>query len=91
MSKKTNLKVSNISYLTLLHNFQQCLNSGYAQIQILLTVCQRFAMMRISDRGPGWKQNLTSFVIQLFRKNILSSSYKLRKTSGNYLRRIKKR
>ena len=29
--------------------------SGSAQVQILLAVCQRFAMVKISDNGPGWK------------------------------------
>ena len=37
------------------HNFiQQSLNLGSAQAQILLTVCRRFKMVRISDNGPGW-------------------------------------
>ena len=31
------------------------LNSGSAQVQILLAGCRRFAMVRISDNGPGWK------------------------------------
>ena len=26
-----------------------------AQVQILLTACRRFAMVRISDNGSGWK------------------------------------
>ena len=30
-------------------------NSDYAQVQILLLVCQRLAMLKISDTGPGWK------------------------------------
>ena len=39
--------------LSLRHNFiQQTLNSGFAQIQILLAACQRLAMMRMSDRSP---------------------------------------
>ena len=43
-------------WLTLLHNFiQQSLNSGSAQAQILLRACWRFAMVRISDNGSGWK------------------------------------
>ena len=25
------------------------------QVQILLAVCRRFEMVRISDNGPGWK------------------------------------
>ena len=40
------------------HSFNfilQSLNSGSAQVQILLAVCQIFAMVRISDNGPGWK------------------------------------
>ena len=31
------------------------LNSGSAQAQILLVACGRFAMVRISDNGPGLK------------------------------------
>ena len=43
-------------WLSLLHNFiQQSLNSDSAQVQTLLAACQRFAMVRISDNGPGWK------------------------------------
>ena len=33
---------------------RQSLNSGSAQVQILLAACRRFAMM-ISDNGHGWK------------------------------------
>ena len=45
-----------VYWLSLLHNFiLQSLNSGSAQVQILLTVCWRFAMVRISDNGPSWK------------------------------------
>ena len=45
-----------VYWLSLLHNFiQQSLNSGSAQVQILLVVCQRFAVVRISNSGPGWK------------------------------------
>ena len=42
--------------LSVLHNLiQQSLNSGSVQVQILLAACQRFAVVRISDNGPGWK------------------------------------
>ena len=34
---------------------QLSLNSGSAQVQILLVACRRFEMVRISDNGPGWK------------------------------------
>ena len=45
-----------VQWLLLLHNFiQLSLNSGSAQVQTLLAACQRFAMVRISDNGPGWK------------------------------------
>ena len=45
-----------VYWLSLLHNFiQLSLNSGSAQVQILLAACRRFAMVRISDNGPGWK------------------------------------
>ena len=41
---------------SLLHNFiQLSLNSNSAQVQTLLAACRRFAMVRISDNGPGWK------------------------------------
>ena len=44
-----------VQWLSLLHNFiQQNLNSGSAQVQILLATCRRFAMVRISDNGPDW-------------------------------------
>ena len=47
--------VSVVWWLSLLHNFiQQSLNSGSAQVQILLAACRRFEMVRISDNGPGW-------------------------------------
>ena len=40
----------------LLHNFIQIsLNSGPVKVQILLTACWRFAMVRISDNGTGCK------------------------------------
>ena len=39
-------------WLSLLHNFiQLSLNSGSAQVQTLLTACQRFVMVMISDTG----------------------------------------
>ena len=42
-----------------LHKFiQQSLNSGLAHVQIMPMACQRFAMVRISDNGPGWKKSL---------------------------------
>ena len=45
-----------VQWLSLLHNFiQQNLNSGSAQIQILLAACRRFEIVRISDSGTGWK------------------------------------
>ena len=45
-----------VYWLSLLHSYiQQSLNSRSAQVQILLTTCRRFAMMRISDNSPGWK------------------------------------
>ena len=33
----------------------QTLNSRSAQVQILLATCREFAMVWISDTGPGWK------------------------------------
>ena len=30
-------------------------NSGSAQVQTLPEACRKFAMVRISDNGPGWK------------------------------------
>ena len=32
---------------------QQSLNSGSTQVQIQLAACRTFAMVRISDNGPG--------------------------------------
>ena len=34
---------------------QLSLNSGSAQVQTLLAASRRFAMVRISDNGAGWK------------------------------------
>ena len=34
---------------------QQSLKPGSAQVQILLLVCWRFASVKTSDSGPGWK------------------------------------
>ena len=43
-------------WLSLLHNFiQQSLRLGSLQVHILLPPCQKFAMVRISNIGPGWK------------------------------------
>ena len=45
-----------VYWLSLLHNYiQQSLNSRSAQVQILLTTCRRFAMVRISENSPRWK------------------------------------
>ena len=45
-----------VKWLSLLHNFiQVSLNSGSAQFQVLLAACWRFAIMKISDNGPGLK------------------------------------
>ena len=45
-----------VQRLSLLYNFiLQSLNSDSVQAQILLAICQRFAMMRIFDSGPGWE------------------------------------
>ena len=42
--------------LSLLHNLiQQILNSGSAQVQILLAAYQVLAMVRITDSDSGWK------------------------------------
>ena len=63
---------------TVLDNFtQQSLKSGSAKVQILYAVFWRFAMVRISDSGPDWKQGLKRFVGQSFRKNNSSSSSSL--------------
>ena len=56
MSQKVAEKGGGYFFNSLLHNFiQQSLNSGSAQVQILLAVCRRFEMVRISNNGPGWK------------------------------------
>ena len=45
-----------VQWLSLLHNFiQLSLNSVSAHVQILVVACRRFTMLRISDKGPGWK------------------------------------
>ena len=46
-----------VEWLSLLHNVIQLnsLNSGSAQVQILLAACRRLAMVTMSDNGPGWK------------------------------------
>ena len=45
-----------VQWLSLLYNFIQIsLNSGSARVQTLLAACRRFAMVRISDSGLGWK------------------------------------
>ena len=45
-----------VQWLSLLHRFnQRNLNSSSAQFQTLFVACRRFAMVRISDNGPGWK------------------------------------
>ena len=45
-----------VQWLSLLHRFiQRNLNSSSAQVQTLFVACRRFAMVRISDNGPGWK------------------------------------
>ena len=41
--------------ITTAHLYQLGLNSVSAQVQTLLTACRRFAMVRISDSGPGFK------------------------------------
>ena len=46
----------NLLSSSLLHSFvQQSLNSGSVPVQTLLAVGGRFAIVRISDSGPGWK------------------------------------
>ena len=51
-----------VQLLSLLHSFiHQSLNSGSAQVQILLTAYQRFVMMRISDNSPSWKKATDNF------------------------------
>ena len=47
--KKTNASKENLRFI------HQSLNAGSAQVQILLAACRRFAIVRISDNGPGWK------------------------------------
>ena len=57
MARKNSAVKENFEDLVkLLHNFiHLSLNSGSAQVQTLLAACWRFAMVRISDNGPGWK------------------------------------
>ena len=45
-----------VEWLSLLQNFiQRSLDSDSIEVQILLTACPRFAMVKISDNSPGWK------------------------------------
>ena len=56
-----------VQWLSLLFRFIQLnLNSGSSQVQVLLAVCRRFMMVRISDSGPGWKKGLMPFIGQPF-------------------------
>ena len=51
------------------------LNSGGSeQVQILLAVCRKFAMVRISDCGLSWKRGYMVLIGQPFRNNNLSPS-----------------
>ena len=46
-----------VQWLSLLHNsIQLSLNSDSAQVQFLLATCWRFAIVRISGNGSGWKR-----------------------------------
>ena len=55
--------------VSLPHNIiQLSLSSGSAQVQILLAACQIFAMVRISDNGPGLKYGWTPLVGQPYHK-----------------------
>ena len=58
-----------MQWLLLLCQFiQQSLNSSFGQVQILLKMCWKFAIVRGSDNGSGWKEDLTLFICQLFHK-----------------------
>ena len=51
-----------VQWLSLLHNFiQKSLNSGSAQVQILLAECRRYVMVRISDCGSLVEIRLNAF------------------------------
>ena len=55
ISVKPYIQYTMVWWLSLLQNFiQQSLNSGSAQVQILVTACQRSAMVRISDNYLDW-------------------------------------
>ena len=65
----------NRSWLSLLHNFiQQSPNSGSAQVQILLEMCRRFAMVRFSHNGLGWK-----YGVNTFRRSTINMQYTIDK------------
>ena len=49
------------SVVTTAQLIQQRLNSDSVQVQTLFEVCRRFAIVRISDNGRGWKQDVNSF------------------------------
>ena len=49
---------------------EHSLTSVSAQVQLLLPVFQRFAIVRISDNGFSWISSFTLFVSQPFHKMI---------------------
>ena len=60
----------------------QNINSGSDKVQTLLAACWKFTMVRISDKGPGWKKGLMPFFAQAFCKNNLSSYEKTSQMKG---------
>ena len=60
MTKIFHLECTMVEWLSLLHNLiQQILISSSVQVQILLVVYRRSAMMRTSGNGHCWKLGLT--------------------------------
>ena len=51
-SQTLNLKLDSHYYST---SFQQGPNSNSVWVQILMALCRKFAMARISDSSPDWK------------------------------------
>ena len=57
-----------VLWLKLLHNLIQ--QTGFAQVQILLAACWKFARVRISDNGPDGNKAMP-FVSQPYHKNFI--------------------
>ena len=64
------LDSNGVAVITTTQLIQKSLNSGSAQVQILVAACSRIAIVRSYDNGSDWKQGLAAFVGQrsLYKK-----------------------